>query len=1648
METNNKTLSMVNIVPLKPYIDRLMVNESDSVAIKSFCDEYTNKLANGQHDEQLCEQFVIDLSKIANTETSKAVLAEVNEAVKKNESNIRIAKSVYQLPNSSCMFVAPMIESAVVNYLIDKNSQTRDDVRVNISLFENEKLINDIFQVLDFESYEEKSGKSLVNAVLKEEFKEQPVPEKKMYTEEEVNAIIADKMNETKTEVKSVHNIPNYINLHSVITKILNENKSNEKLKVFCEQYMNALNEGKSDEELYEAFITGASNWNYLSAVDTELSALKDRVGKYKQDIDLKKILETMKETASYYIVPLIEDVVVDYVNNKSMSNRGILLQRLDNFSYDHFVRDIINVVSRDNSIPNSVYLGESLEMANENFHTENVFSPIQYIKENECVFNVKNSYYVRRGNTVSKLTKNEVASLSESFKTLCNLINSDNIVISKELNSITYYDGENKGVINESAIEVNGQKVVESDLSKLAKQTGFLNEDNYRFYNILKILNENYDNIACIDFVKRVTSNDGKKSVDVFKMKGNIFVNCIDESLGTSTFYRNVNPIQCRNYINEHMEINVSPMFEDILPDQDNVEKGLNDKKKEYEDYISYLEDKKTTLETMKDEGADQEDIQKAIDMIDKEIEDTKVDYKKFQDDADKFMKGDEKDADDSMKDKAPKDADDDNNGDNDETPEGEDNGEKETPEEMEVPIQGEETAEVVDVTETPDEYEGVPDYDGMFDTPHVEDSKEYGFNVVKVSYDKNIKTSKTSGKGSVIVLIPSVDSNGDIHDETRKVSFYLDQDRTPIITNEYMPLDLYMAIKNAIEENPETETVEIGEAPDTVGMDNAVLGLPAETEETPADAGLPVDVAAEIAGDILPTEETTEVPTEETEEVKSEEEVKETPETPIEEPAKETEEISTEEETPAETKEIEDTIVSYPINVGVYPDEISPKEMAEFEDDMDKLNIKHAASEAKDGETILTIDNLAQAHGLKKYFNKWYNYAEGDFVNFFPELKKCFDNKCSTIPVQATNESIYYSEINDPKEWLKWAGRLNSKTERTNIIKEIVAYLNNQCNKHPDTCGDLNYVDSYNNAVPETWERLSQAIYDKYLDSDNESVYATVCAIPRQLIERVCKRIIGEDVAERFLDYVYNTNTNEAFKAIIPCNEAYCKLFGIDYDKDTEVLELIAESEDEAKNIYESLYMYSKKNSNVDQDVLDVLERYQDTYGKLCESECVYNLTLPYNNMLEQKLVAKGFNVNVVNESMTSEILKCDYGKVKGILESFYGENRPSEADGFFQLSENVKIIIKDDKTGKTVEINTDDVEGSKVTENETDFDQAFKDVTFNPESSAMFSDDEESADDEEEEKKEVKEGENTEEEKGEEEKENTETEETEKVEDEDTEDKESEKTEDETGEENTEDTEQNDKKKKTFKFKVTKKSKTDESVKEANGEHLNESEKPEPNVLDLVELPDGKKGQVICQQANGDLIVNVEGHTRICRGKDLKLYAGKFDTLQPPFKYDPLTLKGVYESYVNCGLFINDVQVTPNDCKVQLLEWLTAPDDKEINLIIEGEKAPALKKYIKLTENIDDVVDMANYAEGKMTIIVEGVSQETDVILNIKDYRNYKNVNESNIPVRVLLKDEVGETHLRYIAGGSLRLNESNDVYTPEYEVLVNNAINALS
>ena len=1560
-----KTIGMLDIVNLKGAIDKLMITESKSIAIKSLCDEYLNKLNGEKYAEELCESFLIELSKIATSDAAKEVLESLEKTINENETNISLIKDVRALENGSLMYAAPMIESAVVDYMLSKTPEARNEIKSSLALFEGNNIVKSILETVNGESYQEKYGKPLVTAKLKEEYQ----PKKhtpKTYTVDEVNFIIDNgyrNQNSAGTGVKkTLESMENRINLHGIITNILKENKHNEKLRVFCEKYINAMNNGKADEVLYESFISGISNWNYLNAVDTEMTALKSRISQYKQEIDIKKILEMMKDTGSYYIVPLIEDVVVDFAENKTMLTRALMLQRLESFEYDPFVRDIMNVALRDQSKSTNVYLGESVELYNDYVRTEKIYSPVYYINEGVSLFNVKGTYYKRENDSVTKLTKKEVSSLSESFKNLCALVNSSNVKISDELNTITIYGGRsNKAVISESKIEINGNYIKTSDLDNLASMAIKMNEmDSASFYSAVKILNENFDNIANIDFVKRVVSKDDPGlCVDVFKINENICVNTINASLGKSIFYKNINPIQCRNYINEHIGINVAPLFEDVLPDQENAKKNIEEKKKEYEDYIESLEDKKETLERMKDESSDTDDIDKAIDMINKEIEDTKDDYKKYQKDAEDFLNGDNGEETDDLEDHKKGDDDDsDDSNDNDSNDDSDDQKEKdkeqkdgepkESPEDMETPITTDDQEDNQfdedpnDFGDEDDEYSDVPEFDPDFDTaitavsvsePDNKKSIEDldGYKVVRVSYNKNVKTGKTSNKGEVIVIIPSVDANGDVHDDMRKITFMLDNNYKPIINNEYMPLAMYNAIVNAINDAPETENVAIEDIDPDDDPNGGGISTVEDTNTEDTDSNDVVDSSAINVPEVQTDDSsfvnvenqtddssiiTTDNQTDDSSTVLPQDSsIGNEDSAPIE-PAKQ--------ETPAETQQSGNSS-TYPITMGFYPEDIAPMEMADFESYLDKMHIKHSANEAGDGGICVNVHNKAQKEAFKKFIKEWFNYNDKDMKSYIPEL----------------------------------------------------------CEDSVDECG------------------LQEGVKIHSVKSVNES-------------------------------------KNDRFSVLIPATKVYTDMFNIKCNEDCVAITVVAENDNEAQKIYNKLYEHSITN-DVEQDVKDILEHYAPKYGDSAKKSVMYNLNVPYNGFLESKLSAKGYTVNRIDENMSVDIAKSDYINTKKILESVYGKDMPETAKNFVNfVNESLIITIKDESTGKSVEINADTVTSSDksgdVDEN-ADFESSFKDTTtFNSDDSMLFKDDEESSDE------------------GKDKDTKNESSEDSKDDEKSEESKDDEKSEDSKDDEKSEDSkdDESDKeekpKKKVFKFKAKKKdNESNESVKDSSKNAINEDVNvAKTTVLDYVEVPDGRKGQVISQLADGTLIVNVQGHTLPFQAKELKALNPKPDTLDFPVKFDPNTLKGIIESYVSCGMFLNNVQVTPNDCSVKLFEFITSKDDDEINIIIEGEATKAKKKYIRITENLDDVFDLANYTEGVMTLNVEGVLEESNVLVNIKDYLKYKNVNEETCPVRTLIYDENGETHLKYINGTQLRLNESSDVYVPEYINDLNRAL----
>jgi hypothetical protein len=1518
-----KNLNMLNIIGLRESIETLMTKEGKYAPVATVCKAYLKKLDEGWHEGQVCTSFVNELTRVAIHESSKDVVFDLGNKLNEHKRDIDIVNNLFAMQQGRHSYVVPMVESALVDYMTNKNAETRTTARKSLSLFEGIVEINGILEALSFDEYEEKTNKKLVNSSLNESF----IPnEPETFTKEQVDAMLenakAAAIKEQEVPVaKSINGVDSHIYLDNTIKSILKKNTTNnEGLKAFCEQYIQALNAGKAEEVLYESFISGVSHWNHLSAVDTELSALNDRISKYQQEVNLKKILKIMESTGSYYIVPLIEGCVVDYIANKTMANKSVLKQRLQAFEYDPFVRDILNIVMHDQSLEANVYLGESLESVNNYVHTEKVFSPVKYIKENECVFNVKGTYYNRKGNTITKLSKSSIENLDESFKTLCNLINHPAVSIDDLSNTIAIYEGKDSAKISESSIILNGNEVTVNEIDNIAHMSNLMNENKQGFYAAVKMINEKFDEIAYIDFVKRVAMNESNgKTVDVFRIKNNLFVATNDVKLGSSTFYRNVNPIQCRSYINEHMSLNVSSLFEDILPNQKAILEGVEEAKKEYETYIEELKNKKKEFEAMRGEceGADA-DIDKAISIIDDDIADMEKDYEKYKKDAEQYMTGDDADAEKETPDDVAA-----NYGTTaTEEP-------TESPEDMEVPIGEEPAAEDpamdADVAAMADEFAAEDEaiasatpYDSDFDVVSPELEDKGGVKVLRVSYAENVKTGKKLNKGTAFVVIPSVDANGDVKDETKSITFYLDADRKPIINNEYMPLIIYKSIVDAISADADTASIDVNGTAEVDTPADSVEVAASVTTVAPADAV--ADPAAEIADSIVePTEETepmagleadpdapadtvTDLPadgeaaTGDDQALDIDSMIDNIGNTDFEEGAEGDGEIDSEldgqlddflgdegadegeaipaatQETPAETASRTES-ETYPIELGLNTEDIKPISKGRFTEACKEMGIECSTVEGQNDCVTLKFKNKAEVYAMQDYFKDWKNYSQAQFCNFFPELKKCFANNPSVPVAQKVSEGVSILGV----------------------------------------------------------------------------------------------RAINESV-------LYSDSKNGTVNVVLPYTEDYAKMFGYSTGKNRPShINIVTESYAETQELYKTLSAYaSTKGNKIDEDAKSFLNRYSKDFESLTESN-IYSLTVPYNNFLEQKLEHKGIACSRVDEGLAISLHKDEYAKAKKVFESVYGEKTPVSVKDFFHLAdssldEGLKITVKDDKTGKTVEFDLDDLAGKAKDSEDADspadeqnnFDDAFKDVTFDSKDSELFNVGDEDSDDEKDEEKSSEDDDNTDDEQLETKK--------------DSEEKDSE-------------TEEEKPAKKKFMFRKKK----NESVTSPSFKNpLNESTgcSATPNVLDWVKLSDGNVAQVIATlPMSGNYIVNLNGRTVEVSPKNLVLAGCKKDLVEAPHKFDKATLKLLSESMVRCGMFVNNNQITPNGCYVKYGDFVNAKDDEQIRIVVEGESVLASKKYIKVLEDINSFAVPSGFVSAE-EISEIGVKLR-DILVNVQEF-----------------------------------------------------------
>lgn len=795
----------------------------------------------------------------------------------------------------------------------------------------------------------------------------------------------------------SFNDIEDKICLRSTIKNILKESK-NEKLNAYLNKTLNDLSEGKTESMLYESFISAVSNWNYLNAVDTELSALASRVDKYKQEIDLSKILNTMKSTSSAYIVPVIEECVLDYVNDKTSNNRVVLTDRLMAFHYDPFVKDMLEVIHCDRSIYESMkYNAKNTN----NLEIEKVYSPIYSISESECIFNVNGTYYTKKGNNISRISKLDSAKLDENFKALCNFMNSKNVRINEQDNiELTY--GDKVAVISESNISINGINVSNNDIENAKGQSYLVNDGYVNFYNYIQYLKENYNSIAYLDFAKHLKSNINENCLDFFKLKNSYYLTTHD-NVGNHTFYRNINPIQTVNIMNEHMNTNVSSMFEELQPDQKKIKNEIDETKKSYEDYINELEERKTKLESCKEGLSDDDakDVDEALKIVEDELEKVKNDYKEYQKTSDDFLNGGDSDNDSDYSTDEPTDGDNPDDSQDDVNIDNVDNdNDSIDTSDVESPI--------LSISSNNNDLASgdIFDYDPYFDETSSNTEDEYAPKVVKVSYQSNIKTGQVSNQGEVHILIPSVNANGDVTNELQKITFMLDSERNPIINNEYMPVSIYNLIKTAIETEPMTQEVDINTVQDVQPVQQDTLD---DIDMGDNDfANVDTDATDNVIDNIYGTDDIeTEAPDANPEDIKND----------IENSVDVIEPEATDDPEPMDL-EASNTIGQI-IDINVSEDELRDENVSvdRLKAFLQKQRIMYTFD---NGMFKIVIRNSEDADKFRRFFEDFEGWENTEFFTYFNELK-------------------IFESYNPSKVVVKYSAKLENILENNNLSYKI---------------------------------------------------------------------------------------------------------------------------------------------------------------------------------------------------------------------------------------------------------------------------------------------------------------------------------------------------------------------------------------------------------------------------------------------------------------------------------------------------------------------------------------------------------------------------------------------------------------------------------
>ncbi|MCK9575595.1 MAG: hypothetical protein WC979_01190 [Candidatus Pacearchaeota archaeon] len=342
-----------------------------------------------------------------------------------------------------------------------------------------------------------------------------------------------------------------------------------------------------------QRYVDSLKQYSWNLELKADIAKISESIEKYKEDIQLANFMYEFKNSSGSYLSKMFEQELDTYFVERTAETRKAVIEKINPYLFDASMKHLHGILILSEG-------GLQIE-ANGQVSIEKIYSPV-LINEKSEIFFASGRFLVKENDKIKSLTEAEIKTLPQDFVSIAFFLSQPNVRVFENKISVSTPSGnKNVDIIIEgenTKIVLNGKELPYQTFTKYFMNEGIFRQNENEILKQIAVLYENIGNVYEIDYGKRLVSKTMKGQwADVYKTEKSICLIKVNESQKSNEFITNVNGIQTKQLILEHLRFDISESLKDLIPAETEKLKNLEVEKGELMEAIQLLSDKKASV-------------------------------------------------------------------------------------------------------------------------------------------------------------------------------------------------------------------------------------------------------------------------------------------------------------------------------------------------------------------------------------------------------------------------------------------------------------------------------------------------------------------------------------------------------------------------------------------------------------------------------------------------------------------------------------------------------------------------------------------------------------------------------------------------------------------------------------------------------------------------------------------------------------------------------------------------------------------------------------------------------------------------------------------------------------------------------------------